>query len=355
MQSNVTFFTEPLDLDVTTCVVARTTQLCLLLYIACLAKNVPVQMHGREGTSVAMEAILNSVSNPKEPGVRRNGEDASLSKCQKMLIAELKTSAPSENTPQHDLMTSLLHCMQLFISQKENGATANNTEERARFVAWLHEFFKVRPEKVGVLQIMTVHASKGGQWHTVYWLQENLIPLADRLSIEGWQSYEEACIAYVAASRAQRRLLKLKVLEQASRAAMLSLWEPPENTIPDDVAGTEGDTQDTEDAADEASGTPIDAPNHWHVRNALGALELNEIPESMVRFSNRTRGGGGGGGGAFGRGGGTPPSLAAAAPGTPPAAAAAVRFQPEGGRGGGGGGRGGGGGGAFSRCGSTPP
>ena len=81
-----------------------------------------------------------------------------------------------------------------------------------------------------------------------------------------------------------RRLLKLKVLEQASRAAMLSLWEPPENTIPDDVAGTEGDTQDTEDAADEASGTPIDAPNHWHVRNALGALELNEIPESMVRF-----------------------------------------------------------------------
>ena len=87
MQSNVTFFTEPLDLDVTTCVVARTTQLCLLLYIACLAKNVPVQMHGREGTSVAMEAILNSVSNPKEPGVRRKGEDASLSKCQKMLFA----------------------------------------------------------------------------------------------------------------------------------------------------------------------------------------------------------------------------------------------------------------------------
>jgi hypothetical protein len=61
-----------------------------------------------------------------------------------------------------------------------------------------------------------------------------------------------------------RRLLKLKVLEQASRAAMLSLWEPPEHTIPDDVAGTEGDTQGTEDAADEASAS-AGVPNYWHV------------------------------------------------------------------------------------------
>ena len=50
---------------------------------------------------------------------------------------------------------------------------------------------------------MTIHSAKGGQWHTLYWLQENLIPLQDRLETKGWAHYEEACIAYVAASRAK--------------------------------------------------------------------------------------------------------------------------------------------------------
>ena len=40
-------------------------------------------------------------------------------------------------------------------------------------------------------------------FHTVYWLQPHLIPLPDRLALGGWQAFEEACIAYVAATRAK--------------------------------------------------------------------------------------------------------------------------------------------------------
>ena len=44
-------------------------------------------------------------------------------------------------------------------------------------------------------------------------------------------------MAYVAATRAQKRILKMKNVEQASRSSMLTLWDHPEDTLPQEMRG----------------------------------------------------------------------------------------------------------------------
>ena len=216
--------------------------------------------------------------------------------CLSKLKAVFATSSPSENTPAHDLLASLILSLEHYVElQLETEEALNHPSSRARFLAWLHNLYKGGIERRGVLQIMTVHASKGGQWHTVYLLQPSLIPLPDRILQGGWQAYEEGCIAYVAASRAQKRLLKLVDLEETGRAGMLSLWEPPEDTmpleehfapLPAELGGVEADggdgaTQETEDAHNPAEAESEAA----RVRFALGALELTKIPDTQAALN----------------------------------------------------------------------
>ena len=79
------------------------------------------------------------------------------------------------------------------------------------------------------------------------------MPLTERLAKGGWEENEELCVAYVAVSRARRRIVKLPHLDHVIVDAVKELFEAPVNgeyaTQPDPAIETE---ESESEAADDA-------------------------------------------------------------------------------------------------------
>ena len=71
-----------------------------------------------------------------------------------------------------------------------------------------------------MLPVCCLHTSKGLDAATTFIVNPSLCPLVDRLALGGIiiDEYEEKCLAYIARSRARRRLVYLKDLDNTSRA-----------------------------------------------------------------------------------------------------------------------------------------
>ena len=227
----------------------------------CLAKGLPVKMHGQPNAVAELEKTMNVI-----------GGDT-LAELQRNVKVAVRNVSMTQMTAEHDLVAGLEAALTTYVEMHPH-ININEPGGVPSFVTYLHEVFSPSgdPNK-GVISVMSVHAAKGLAADDVYWIQPEFIPLQERVELGGWEEHEELCVAFVAETRAKHRLIKLVHQKLFNRDAIMTLWDEPE------VAGCKGDggsSQDTEatmDAEDDMA-----APDQEAIDAALAVLALKEMP-----------------------------------------------------------------------------
>ena len=102
----------------------------------------------------------------------------------------------------------------------------------------------------------------------------------------GWEGFEELCVAFVATTRAQDRLVYLPHLETLTRDGVLSFFDAPV-TDAEKIASQGTDTDASQAETERAPSPPPTASSDVH--DALLLLSLTALPESVAELNKIVR------------------------------------------------------------------
>ena len=269
-----TFHAAPIDSTETTLIVARTVAHLLVFYCALLFKGYRVFMHNMPDTLRELLRIVDSL-----PGT--------LANTFQRLQSTVACGAAKTGEVTYDLHVALLAAMSSYDAlNKRDGSDVDFAmpDAKKHFKAWLYDAFDSTSD-CNIL-LTSLHTAKGLSGGTTYIVNPSLCPLEDRLALGGHEEYEELCLAYIARSRAHRRMVYLKDLDSTSRSEVLGLFDAPIQP-PLAAAASMPDSQETADTADPDSGDD-EAPER-QIADALAMLGLTMIPETWVALDSVVR------------------------------------------------------------------
>lgn len=261
---------EPIDLNVSTLMLARKVSHAVIMYSILLFKGYPVSMHGMPSTISTLEAIFSTL-------------DGTLDQAHRRLTARLSFMTPSDKDDRYDMHIALEHAIKIFLDLDPT-IDASQPHARGLFYKWLVTFFTDTEEGVGVVRCSTMHAAKGTQADHVYIINPGLSPLQDRIALGGWEEYEELCVAFVARTRAKDRLVYLPDLDNTTRETLLELFEEKH-----DMPETATDSQETETTDNGDADANPDGDADPALGAALETLCLTTLPPTVQELEKTVR------------------------------------------------------------------
>ena len=227
-----------------------------------------------------------------------------------LLLAQVKTKATayvasrsaSTRSMDYEMYCAIVSLVPAFLD-KNPSVDESHPNSLDAFKEWTLEQFSYKMDGVGSIELSTIHAAKGKEGDT-YIINPGLTLLKERLDGSDWERYEELCLAYIARTRANDRLIYLPNLEMTSRAEILALFKKPtEPTVHiseiDNLEGG-GDSQgsststSTVSTASAASSSAVlvaedvgNAPDK--IKYALATLLLTEMPTTLAELDGAVR------------------------------------------------------------------
>ena len=261
------FWSEPINLEETTRILGRSSAHAVTFYQALLAMGIPCRLSGAIETSQQLMLTLNEL-----PGTLT----AVVSKLE--IILHNAPTDDDDSTRTREMYEALAKLVHVYL-QLPDAVDANTIDAREAFCEWLRGFYAPTDGGKGIFVIETMRKSKSGQADSVYLINWAMMPLKDRIDKGGWEENEELCLAYVAATRARSRLIKLPLLEEITVEAVKELFNTPVQGqyVTQPEATMESDPSDDEAAGAAPGGAA--APNDA-ITAALAALELAALPTS---------------------------------------------------------------------------
>ena len=285
------FWAHPIDSTKRTLIIGRSSKHVIAFFAAMVSLGYPVTMHGMESTSNSIMTALKDL------------RCFTVAQVKTKVTAYLATRSASTKSMDYEMYSAINSLVPTFLEKHPSVDEAHPNSIDA-FKAWTLEQFSYKLDGVGSIELSSIHAAKGKEGDT-YIINPSLTPLKERLDGSDWERYEELCLAYIARTRANDRLVYLPDLQITSRAEILALFTKPKvhTSEVDDVEGggeSQGSTTSTSTvstagaaassaiilAEDAGDARLIGAEN---VKYALAALMLSEMPSTLAQLDAAVR------------------------------------------------------------------